>query len=67
MKDAPARPQWAMNETLAQIGIHHPQLRARALAIGDALQVLTDYPTAPGCTSPFAPIWIDEMVRRREG
>lgn len=67
MKDAPARPQWSMNETLAQIGIHHPDLRERALAIGDRLQVLADYPTAPGCTSPFAPIWIGEMVRRAEG
>ncbi|MFJ4253849.1 DNA alkylation repair protein [Microbacterium sp. NPDC090003] len=67
MKDAPARPQWAMNETLAQIGIHHPHLRERALAIGDRLQVLADYPTAPGCTSPFAPIWIGEMVRRAGG
>lgn len=67
MKDAPARPQWTMNEALAQIGIHHPHLRARALEIGDRLQVLADYPTAPGCTSPFAPIWINEIVRRREG
>lgn len=67
MKDAPARPQWSMNETLAQIGIHHPHLRERALAIGDRLQVLADYPTAPGCTSPFAPIWIGEMVRRAGG
>ncbi len=66
MKDAPARPQWTMNETLAQIGIHNPALRARALAIGDRLQVLADYPTAPGCTSPFAPIWIREIVSRRE-
>lgn len=67
MKDAPKRPQWTMNETLAQIGIHHPALRERALEIGDRLQVLADYPTPPGCTSPFAPIWIAEIVRRREG
>lgn len=67
MKDAPARSQWTMNETLAQIGIHNPSLRARALAIGNDLQVLADYPTAPGCTSPFAPLWIEEIVRRREG
>ena len=65
MTQAPARTQWAMNETLAQIGIHHPDLRERAIAIGNELQVLADYPTAPGCTSPFAPIWIEEMVRRR--
>ena len=67
MKDAPGRLQWSMNETLAQIGIHHPSLRQRALEIGDRLQVLADYPTAPGCTSPFAPLWIGEMVRRLEG
>lgn len=67
MRDAPSRLQWAMNETLAQIGIFHPDLRDRALAIGERLQVLADYPTAPGCTSPFAPIWITEIVRRREG
>lgn len=67
MKDAPKRPQWAMNETLANIGIHNPDLRPRALAIGNELQVLADYPTAPGCISPFAPIWITEMAKRREG
>lgn len=66
MRDAPPRPQWSMNETLAQIGIHHPALRPRALEIGERLQVLADYPTSPGCTSPFAPIWITEMVRRAE-
>jgi 3-methyladenine DNA glycosylase AlkD len=65
MKTAPPRKQWAMNETLATIGIHHPGLRARALDIGERLQVLADYPTAPGCTSPFAPAWIGEMVKRQ--
>ncbi|WP_456824761.1 DNA alkylation repair protein [Cellulomonas sp. P5_E12] len=65
MKDAPDRLQWAMNECLATIGIHHPEHRARALAIGESLEVLKDYPTPPGCTSPFAPIWISEIVRRQ--
>ncbi|MCB8904438.1 MULTISPECIES: DNA alkylation repair protein [unclassified Streptomyces] len=67
MKDAPDRLQWAMNHCLAQIGIEHPEQRARALGIGERLEVLKDYPTPPGCTSPFAPVWITEMVRRREG
>lgn len=67
LRDAPKRLQWSMNETLANIGIFHPQLRQRALEIGERLQVLADYPTAPGCTSPFAPAWIGEIVRRREG
>ncbi|WP_280472721.1 DNA alkylation repair protein [Nocardia cyriacigeorgica] len=66
MKDAPDRLQWAMNTCLAQIGITHPDLRARALDIGERLEVLKDYPTSPGCTSPYAPIWINEMVSRRQ-
>ncbi|WP_436839044.1 DNA alkylation repair protein [Nocardia salmonicida] len=67
MKTAPDRLQWAMNHCLAQIGIDHPDHRARALDIGERLQVLKDYPTPPGCTSPFAPAWITEMVSRQQG
>lgn len=66
MKDAPDRLQWAMNSCLAQIGIDHPEHRARAVDIGERLEVLKDYPTSPGCTSPYAPIWIGEMVRRQQ-
>lgn len=65
MKDAPDRLQWAMNHCLAQIGIEHAGHRARAIGIGERLEVLKDYPTPPNCTSPFAPIWITEMVRRQ--
>jgi 3-methyladenine DNA glycosylase AlkD len=65
MSDAPDRLQWAMNHCLAQIGIEHAEHRARAIAIGERLGVLKDYPTPPNCTSPFAPIWITEMVRRQ--
>lgn len=65
MKDAPDRLQWAMNHCLAQIGIEHAEQRARAIDIGERLQVLKDYPTPPNCTSPFAPTWITEMVRRQ--
>ncbi|MDO5501995.1 MAG: DNA alkylation repair protein [Actinomycetia bacterium] len=66
MKDAPDRLQWAMNTCLAQIGIHHPEHRDRALDIGERLEVLKDYPTPANCTSPYAPIWISEMVRRQQ-
>ncbi len=57
--------QWTMNFGLAHIGIHVPALRARALEIGERLGVYRDYPCAKGCTSPFAPIWINEMVKRQ--
>jgi 3-methyladenine DNA glycosylase AlkD len=57
--------QWTMNMCLAEIGIHFPEYRQRALAIGEKLGIYRDYPCAKGCTSPFAPIWINEMVKRQ--
>jgi 3-methyladenine DNA glycosylase AlkD len=57
--------QWTMNGTLAEIGIHFPKLRQRALAIGETLGIFRDYPVSKGCTSPFAPIWINAMVARQ--
>jgi 3-methyladenine DNA glycosylase AlkD len=66
MKTAPGPKQWSMNHCLAEIGIHNPRLRARAIAIGERLEVLKDYPASPGCTPPFAPLWIAEMVRRQK-
>lgn len=65
MGDAAAQVQWTMNFCLAGIGIHFPQHRKRAIAIGEKLGAYRDYPTSKGCTSPFAPIWINEMVRRQ--
>jgi 3-methyladenine DNA glycosylase AlkD len=66
MKGAPDRLQWSMNTTLARIGIEHAHLRARAINIGQRLEVLKDYPTPPNCTSPYAPAWINEMVSRQQ-
>lgn len=57
--------QWTMNSTLAEIGIHFPKLRKRAVAIGEALGVYRDFPVSKGCTSPFAPTWISAMVSRQ--
>lgn len=65
LKDAAPPAQWTMNNCLAGIGIHHPKLRKRALAIGERLGVYRDFPVSKGCTSPFAPIWIKEMVSRQ--
>ena len=57
--------QWTMNNTLAGIGIHFPEHRQRAIAIGEKLGIYRDYPVSKGCTSPFAPIWIDAIVSRQ--
>ncbi len=57
--------QWTMNCCLAEIGIHFPDHRERAIAIGETLGIYRDYPVSKGCTSPFAPIWINAMVSRQ--
>ena len=64
LADAAPETQWTMNNCLAGIGIHFADHRGRAVDIGESLGVYRDYPTPKGCTSPFAPIWIAEMVRR---
>jgi 3-methyladenine DNA glycosylase AlkD len=66
MPDADPAEQWTMNNCLAGIGIHHPKLRKRALALGEQMGIYRDYPVSKGCTSPFAPIWITEMVKRQK-
>jgi 3-methyladenine DNA glycosylase AlkD len=65
MAGADPEVQWTMNNTLAAIGIHVPEHRKRAIAIGEKLGVYRDYPVSKGCTSPFAPIWINAMVSRQ--
>lgn len=57
--------QWTMNMCLAEIGIHFKEYRQRALDIGEKLGIYRDFPCSPGCTSPFAPIWINAMVARQ--
>lgn len=65
MRDAAPEAQWTMNFCLGGIGIHFPEHRKRAIAIGESLGIYRDYPVSKGCTSPFVPIWINEMVRRQ--
>jgi hypothetical protein len=48
-----------------QYGVKLGDIRKRAIAIGEKLGIYRDYPVSKGCTSPFAPIWIDEMVKRK--
>src|SRR5262245_46379358 len=67
MGQAAPEAQWTMNFCLAGIGIHFPKYRKRAIAIGETLGIYRDYPVSKGCTSPFAPIWIKEMVSRQGG
>ena len=66
MAEVASEIQWTMNFALAYTGIHFPEYRQRALDIGEKLGIYRDYPVSKGCTSPFAPIWIKEMVSRQK-
>ncbi len=67
MPKAPREVQWTMNLALGNIGINHPKHRKRAVDIGEKLGIFRDYPVSKGCTSPFVPIWVNEMVKRNGG
>jgi len=57
--------RWTMNNTLAAIGIHHPELRKRAVAIGEKIGLYRDWPVSKGCTPPYVPVWVEAMVKRQ--
>lgn len=66
MPKAKPEVQWTMNNTLAAIGIHHADLRPRALAIGEAIGLYRDWPVSKGCVIPYVPVWVNEMVKRQK-
>ena len=57
--------RWTMNSKLMAIGIHHAAHRKRAIAIGEKIGLYKDWPVSKGCTPPYAPIAINEMVKRQ--
>jgi 3-methyladenine DNA glycosylase AlkD len=57
--------QWTMNNTLGAIGIHHPEHRERAIAIGEKIGLYRDWPLSRGCTPPYVPVWVEAMVKRQ--
>lgn len=57
--------QWTMNNTLAAIGIRHPDLRKRAVAIGEKVGLYRDWPVSKGCIPPYVPVWVEAMVKRK--
>jgi 3-methyladenine DNA glycosylase AlkD len=61
-----ARPevQWTMNNTLAAIGIKHPELRKRVIAIGERIGLYKDWPVSKGCIPPYVPVWVEAMAKR---
>lgn len=66
LANSPPEVQWTMNFALVHIGIQSQALRERAIRIGERIGLYRDYPVPKGYTSPYAPEWIAEMVRRQE-
>lgn len=65
MPKAKPEVKWTMNSTLGAIGIHHAKHRKRAIAIGEKLGLYKDWPVSKGCTIPYVPVWVAEMVKRQ--
>lgn len=65
MPKAKPEVQWTMNNTLGAIGIHHPKLRKRAIAIGENIGLYKDWPVSKGCIIPYVPVWVEAMVKRQ--
>lgn len=57
--------QWTMNMALGNLGIHHPEFRARVLAFGEKLGLYKDWPVSKGCIPPYVPVWVAAMVQRK--
>jgi 3-methyladenine DNA glycosylase AlkD len=64
---APEKVQWNMNWCAAQIGIADERLRSRCIALGEKRRLYEDYPTPKGCTSPYLPYWIRDVVAKQAG
>jgi hypothetical protein len=60
-----APPIAANGSCLGEIAANHPKLPKRAVAIGEKLGMYGDNPASKGCTSPFVPLWVAEMVTRQ--
>ncbi|WP_323611000.1 DNA alkylation repair protein [Erysipelothrix enhydrae] len=56
--------QWMMNRALCEIGFGYSEFVDRAYEIGEASAVYKDMKVAKGCTSAYAPYWMDAVLKR---
>lgn len=57
--------QYAMNRALVEIGVTYGAYTQRCLDIGARLGIYKEVMVAKGCTSPYAPDWINAVLRRK--
>ncbi len=65
LQTAPELIQWTMNQCLVDIAVTYPDYLEQGLAIGKELAVYADMKVPKGCTSAYAPDWIEALLRRK--
>lgn len=58
--------QWTMNQCLVEIAVTYPNYLEQGLALGHTLAVYADMKVPKGCTSAYAPDWIQALLRKRK-
>lgn len=57
--------QWTMNQCLVEIAVAYSDYLEQGLVIGQELAVYADMKVPKGCTSAYAPDWIEALLRRK--
>ncbi|HFI0337158.1 TPA: DNA alkylation repair protein [Streptococcus suis] len=57
--------QWTMNQCLVEIAVTYPDYLEKGRAIGQKLGVYSEMKVAKGCTSAYAPDWIETLLKRK--
>ncbi|HEM5271459.1 TPA: DNA alkylation repair protein [Streptococcus suis] len=57
--------QWTMNQCLVEIAVAYPDYLEQGLVIGQELAVYSDMKVPKGCTSAYAPDWIEALLRKK--
>ncbi|MCK3942869.1 DNA alkylation repair protein [Streptococcus suis] len=65
LQNADPLAQWTMNQCLVEIAVAYPDYLEQGLAIGQELAVYADMKVPKGCTSAYAPDWIEALLRRK--
>ncbi|HEM3624311.1 TPA: DNA alkylation repair protein [Streptococcus suis] len=57
--------QWTMNQCLVEIAVTYPDYLEKGRSIRQKLGVYSEMKVAKGCTSAYAPDWIEALLKRK--